>query len=151
MHPEKTIAPFLLLLWFIYCCGRSGILLAPVIANPVGIQERTPDFSCCTIHCRAGNMSLLARLRASEAQKSQDAAGAQATDTSESLDPRAKMIKNIQAMFDDYSTCSVNGSGPPAGNGRDNLSLKLKREELAWGHTSATPALSHCPFPPLVP
>lgn len=72
-------------------------------------------------------MSLLTRLRATEAQKTQDAAGAQAAEDSANLDPRTKMMRDIQAMFDGYATCS-DGSGAPADHGQDNLSFKLKRK-----------------------
>ena len=76
-------------------------------------------------------MSLLTRLRATEAQKSQDAAGTQHAKISENLDPRVKMMKDIQAMFDAYATCSVDGSGASVGDGQNNLSHKLKRKNLA--------------------
>lgn len=76
-------------------------------------------------------MSLLTRLRATEAEKSHDAAGALAADASENkenLDPRAKMMKEIQAMLDGYTTCPADTGGTPASDEQDNLSLRLKRK-----------------------
>lgn len=74
-------------------------------------------------------MSLLTRLQATEAQNSSGAAGAQTPgtpDDKENLDPRAKMMKEIQAMLDGYGTNPTEGDKPPADDGKDDLSLKLK-------------------------
>lgn len=74
-------------------------------------------------------MSLLTRLQATEAQKSNAAAGAQTPgtpDNKEKLDPRAKMMKEIQAMLDGYGTSPTEGGKPPADDGKDGLSMKLK-------------------------
>lgn len=89
-------------------------------------------------------MSLLTRLRATEAQKTQDAAGIQDVEASENLDPRAKMMRDIQAMFEGYATCSVDGSGAPADDGQDNLSLKLKRKQPARDPPRAPLTSSRC-------
>lgn len=75
-------------------------------------------------------MSLLSRLRDTEAQRSHDAVSAQTASVSgnkENLDPRSQMMKDIQAMLDGFPTCPSDGRGSPLGDGRNGLTHRLKR------------------------
>lgn len=92
-------------------------------------HETESDFSRDEKDCKTAEMSLLTRLQATEAQRRYGTASAQTPSTpddKENLDPRAKMMKEIQAMLDGYGTGPTEGGKPPAGNGQDSLSSKLK-------------------------
>ena len=76
-------------------------------------------------------MSLLTRLHATEARQNQEAPGVQTAKTSgtkENIDPRVKMMKEIQAMLDGYTTYPADSTGAHVDDQHDNLSRKLKRK-----------------------
>ncbi|SPN97702.1 uncharacterized protein DNG_01215 [Cephalotrichum gorgonifer] len=81
-------------------------------------------------------MSLLTRLQTTEAIKDNDTSDTQAPRSpgEEKLDPRTRMMKEIQAMLDEYSISgSADDNTLTTRDSPDNLSLKLKNDFVTWG------------------
>ncbi|MBE3048756.1 hypothetical protein IMZ48_40900 [Candidatus Bathyarchaeota archaeon] len=141
-----------LILQLIYDCKISiGLCAIEEAYHSVHYEERVVDFYCNEVVCTSvGRMSLLTRLRgATEAEKIHDAASI--SENKENLDPRVKIMNEIQAMLDGFTTDLVDSGGAPASDGQDDLAARLKREWRGWFQYSSFLPSSQWRYLPRVP